>query len=527
MTPRALRLLGFLAVLLPGTWYAWQWRQMPHASEYHDDGIYFVSAKALAGTGNYTIESLPADPPQTKYPPLWPAVLSIAWRAVPHYPDNLPVAMGLCWLWLPLTLFAYRHWLIAAGVTDDAVLLLGAAWALNPYVVLFSTTMLSEMMFTFLLLAALLCMRPQGLRWAAAAGVLAGLAFLTRTAGVALLPAALLYYVTREHWKGLGLFAAGMLPPALGWIGWSMLNRTPGIDPVTLYYTNYLGHYLANFSWGEAPVYLWKNLDGMLHGLGSLLLPNITQSMLDKVLAESLAIAGVIGVVRLCREKGDSPFRPYIIFSGCYALLLLIWHFPPTERFMLPVAPLWLVGLLTEMRQVAGNIAKVFRKPETGQRIAGGLITALAAGAFLYCGVRQWGLLADGLPAFYADHTSRLRRSVPAMTWIKENLPAEARFLSENDPLLYLRTGRKGVGLEVILPTIDWYREDHAARTAKFAEAAALAKANRLEYLLLNEWDFARDMPAGEHTRLLQALRTDVRLERIFQSGPTAIYRVR
>ena len=84
---------------------------MPHASEYHDDGIYYVRAKSLAENGTFAIDSLPNPPAQTKSPPLFPAVLSIAWHMEPHYPDNLPSAMLLCWIWLPLTLFAYRRWL--------------------------------------------------------------------------------------------------------------------------------------------------------------------------------------------------------------------------------------------------------------------------------------------------------------------------------------------------------------------------------------------------------------------------------
>ena len=120
---------------------------MPHVSEYHDDGVYFVSAKSLAESDAYLIGSLPNRPAQTKYPPLWPAVLSIAWRLEPNYPQNLSIAMLLCWIWLPLTFFAYRRWLQLAESPPGVVLLLAAAWALNPYVVLFSTSMLSEMPF--------------------------------------------------------------------------------------------------------------------------------------------------------------------------------------------------------------------------------------------------------------------------------------------------------------------------------------------------------------------------------------------
>jgi len=527
---RGLRLFVLLAALLPGGWYAWQWRTMPHASEYHDDGIYYVNAKSLAENGTFVIESLPHPLPQTKYPPLFPAMISIAWLTDPHYPDNLPYAMFLCWMWLPLTLFAYRRWLQLTELSPDAVMLLTAAWALNPYVVLFSTAMLSEMQFTFFLLATILFLGRTGKAsekwyWAAGAGLLAGLAFLTRTAGVALLPAAFVTYAIRGQWRQLGRFGAGMLPFLIGWAIWSTKNRTGATDNVTLYYTNYFGHFLANFQWKEAYLYIWKNVDGMLLGLGSLLLPNTTNSLLDKVLAESLAIAGIIGTVRLARANRKAVFVPYAAFAGCYALLLAVWYFPPTERFMLPVAPLWLAGFYMEMRRVAQNIASVFRKPELSQKVAGGVIVALLSAVILICGFRQWTLLTEGLPQFYEDHAERLAKSEPAMIWIRENLPVDARFLAENDPLLYLRTGRQGAGM--FPPTIHWYRDDHAARTAEYLDAPNFARTQKLEYILLNDWDWSRDMPAEEHSKLIPALKKDSRLEQLFRSGPTAIYRLR
>ncbi|MBI2688363.1 MAG: hypothetical protein HYX27_18830 [Acidobacteria bacterium] len=500
---------------------------MPHASEYHDDGIYYVSAKSLAGSGKFAIESLPATPAQTKYPPFWPAILSIAWAIEPRYPDNLPVAMLLCWLWIPLSLVAYLGWLRQAGLPPRVRLLIGVLWAVNPYILLFGTGMLSELPFTGLLLFTFLCLPRERPHWAVVAGLLAGCTFLTRTAGIGLLPAGLIYFGLRGRWKKAGLFAAGMLPAILGWGIWSVLNRATGTDAVTLYYTNYFGYYLSIFQWSEAHLYAWKNLDGMIHGLGALLLPDTSHSLLDKVLAETLAIAGLIGVVRLVKANRESVYVPYAVFAVVNVVMLILWHFPPNERLMLPLAPLWLVGVYSEMKRLVENIGKVFKKPEMSQKVAGGVIVGLLAAFFMLCAARQWELLTDGLPRFYRDHASRLERSEPAMAWIRGNLPPGALFLSENDPLLYLRTGRRGSGLEMILTTIHWYREDHAARTADHAAAPAYARRYGLEYFLLNEWDYARDMPAEEQVKLLRALRSDARLEKLFESGPTAVYRIR
>ena len=57
---------------------------------FHDDGVYLVTAKALATGQGYRIASLPGQPAQTKYPELFPWLLSLVWRAFPVFPQNLP-----------------------------------------------------------------------------------------------------------------------------------------------------------------------------------------------------------------------------------------------------------------------------------------------------------------------------------------------------------------------------------------------------------------------------------------------------
>src|SRR5262245_1204078 len=56
---------------------------------YHDDGIYATTAKALATGQGYRIISLPSEPAQTKYPPLYPLLLSLIWRVYPRFPENV------------------------------------------------------------------------------------------------------------------------------------------------------------------------------------------------------------------------------------------------------------------------------------------------------------------------------------------------------------------------------------------------------------------------------------------------------
>ena len=47
--------------------------------QFHDDSIYLSSAKALAAGQGYIMPSVPGEPAQTKYPLLYPWLLSLIW----------------------------------------------------------------------------------------------------------------------------------------------------------------------------------------------------------------------------------------------------------------------------------------------------------------------------------------------------------------------------------------------------------------------------------------------------------------
>ena len=61
---------------------------------YHDDGIYVITAKALAQGEGYRLINLPNSPLQTKYPILYPALLAIIWKIWPSFPKNLLLCKG-------------------------------------------------------------------------------------------------------------------------------------------------------------------------------------------------------------------------------------------------------------------------------------------------------------------------------------------------------------------------------------------------------------------------------------------------
>ena len=128
----------------------------PAVGIFHDDGVYLVTAQALAEGRGYRIISIPWEPVQTKYPILFPWLLSLVWRLNPSFPDNLPwlrmvpFVFGLSWGWLSWRLL--RRLGMAPPAASVALLLVAA----SPWVVFVSTTLLAETLFATLLTGGLL-----------------------------------------------------------------------------------------------------------------------------------------------------------------------------------------------------------------------------------------------------------------------------------------------------------------------------------------------------------------------------------
>ena len=171
--------LALILLLIPSAAFLWRNSDMPQFGDIHDDSLYYVSAKSLA-VGDYRIESLPGRPFQTKYPPLYPLLLSIAWRMNSNFPANLPIAGWISWLALPLMLALLAALYPRMGIEGWRSWLLLIMLAANSYVILFSSRLLSELWFTALLAGVLLLVEKAAktetpIPWAAAAGLLAGL----------------------------------------------------------------------------------------------------------------------------------------------------------------------------------------------------------------------------------------------------------------------------------------------------------------------------------------------------------------
>jgi len=532
MSPAVRRVgpITLLVLLIPSAAYLWLHDDVPNFCAFHDDCVYFVSAKSLATDSGYRIESLPGQPAQTKYPPVFPMLLSIAWRIDPEFPRNLPIAAWISWLAIPATLAAFSAILASLGITGGRALLVLAVFALNPYTIWFGSQLLSEPLFVAMTMVVFLMLertvKPgNSANWALAVGIGAGLVYLTRTAGIALLPVALLYI-----WRKAGpktrldatlRFAAGMLPFVIGWTIWGHAHRLATTDPMFTYYTDYLAYEFTNVGLSNLHLVLWKNADGLLWGLGSLLVPKFTTSLALKVLAEAIAVAMISGVIRMLRQGYG---QLYALFAVVYAAMLVLWHYPPDERFVFPLFPLGLVGLVYEGEHVLKMLQTGLRAPDAGNRIvARGMIAVLG---LMAVGVAALEVYVSAViqPDNAVQHRLRNAQFLAADQWLIQNTPRDAPILSNEDPALHLYTGNPVIRRSLLTRLL--YAEDHSGIVDLWSHLGAVAKERGLKYVYWINTDYSLPVRLEDLEVLAAAHQADPALQQVYRNDCVTIYRV-
>jgi hypothetical protein len=521
LTPRSF--LAVLLLLIPSAVYLWHFSDIPQFGGLHDEGLYYVSAKSLADGGGYRIESLPGEPAQTKYPPLYPLLLSVAWRIDPRFPQNLHLAAWISWLALPVMLVLSAAYLPKLGVSGWLAWLLLCCIALNPYVIYYGSQLMSELLFLALILAAMLLVErcidgDAGITLAIAAGATAGLAYLTRSAGIAMLPAAVVYFTLRGKWRTGAWFAAAMAPFIAGWMLWSRLHQAHPADSTLMYYTDYLGYEIYTLNLVSFPKLLWRNLDWFIWALGSLIQPKFANSPLLsqilKILASAIGVAMISGVVRMvCRGRAVL----YALFAAGSVVMLLVWHFPPNERFLLPFIPLALAGLLTEMGHLAHVLRSGLRNGDRTQEIIAGALTAVTAVVIVGSLALQIHVAFIVLPKAARAERLANENHMAAYRWIAANLPADANILTgtgasllfgADDPLLFLYTGRHAI--YNVPPPVFLYQDDYSRMVEWIGNPLPFARAHGLKYF---EFESAE-----------QAIVKNPNFMALYCSGPVTVY---
>jgi 4-amino-4-deoxy-L-arabinose transferase-like glycosyltransferase len=205
----------------------------PHFSPREDSAVYDANAVSLARTGSFIPVSQETQHvgPTAFYPPLFPVVLAGVYKVVGTSEHTrwdagrvLEAVLGAIAVLLT-GLIATRLWNPRVGLVATGIA------ALSPPLVLIGSSLLSESLFIPLVLAAiwaaLVYRDSRRLRWAALAGVLVGLASLTRGNGVFLIiPVGGLVWVQRPRFSRPALRAPGLVLAAtvVMLIPWTVRN---------------------------------------------------------------------------------------------------------------------------------------------------------------------------------------------------------------------------------------------------------------------------------------------------------------
>ena len=298
-----------------------------------DNAAYVSLANSLASGGSYAEAWHPGAPPHTKYPPLYPALLAVmmllgaktwgAFKAASMLLTGLAVAA--CFL------VVRRAWSPRAAVAISAL------FALAPALLFSAQWILADPLFMVLTLTCLWLLTPDPdvSRRSLFLGLAAAMAaYFTRSAGLPLLVAVVLWLALQRRWKPLAAFAGAFAVPGLLWqlrAGadylsefWLVnpyvpdLGRAGPVELVTRFAEN-----VWTYATDHVPAGL-TGLDGIAAGAVG-------------VLVAALAFAGWLRRVR----EGPGVIE---IFFVLYAGLVLAWPAAWSgDRFALPAFPLLLL----------------------------------------------------------------------------------------------------------------------------------------------------------------------------------------
>lgn len=509
----------FLVLLIPSAFYAARNPDMPEFGKQHDDAVLFVSAKSLASGEGFRILSLPEQPAQTKYPVLYPLYLSLIWRVNHNFPENLMIARWFSWPLLVICLALARiYWR-----DEKWSWIVVAILAISPYMILFGCGLFSEVFFLCWLLACLIAARRDGLKMALLAGILAGLAYLTRTAGIALVVSMPAFYLWRRESRRAMAFAAGMLPFIVGWTLWSAAHKVPSSSATLIYYTDYVKFEFLNVGVDNFAVVLWKNTDALLYSIGSLVMPQVIALLPVKILTQVIAIAMISGVVRLAR-RGTAV--PYALFALLSFAMLMVWHYPPTERFVLPLFPLLAAGFIVELEHLIQMLRASFRHKELAQRVVAAVFALVALA--MVCGALSLELFVTfkAMPDQAGLDRARMIETRATYAWIGQHLPPGAGIVSNDDPLLYLYSGHPG-NAAPLMPRW-WYAGDHAKIVRVFEDIVPYCRSRGFEYILATSTDLSRWTGEEDAPAVQRAIEENPQLERLYRApSGAAVYRIK
>jgi hypothetical protein len=408
-----------------------------------DNYWYMLLGESLRSGDGYRDLWLPAMPPHTRYPPVYPAALALL-GFVANAPLLFKLFSAAC-----TTGIAALAFLLANERTGDrqlavmAGLLVGAA----PIVVEYSHWVLSEPLFTFLSMMALFAFTRDGdgknPKTLAIGTVAVILASLTRSAGYPLILAVVIAFAVRRRWKQCAIFF-GVVVIALG--AWWLRNKmaVSGDLPYSqwIMFRDPYNPELGTVTMGEMVARFWFNFKRYTLAI-------LPQSVAGRDVTGSVAgLYGVVLAVPIIIAAFRNIKRPRVVelYFIFYMGLILLW--PEAwgdQRLLLPVLPVAILLMLEGLAWLARLVAKTDQRTALATFVAAVALVAVAA----FGNVRIMSSAVDCTRQYwrgdrFACYPVPATDFINVASWASQGTPTGSVVINRKPQIFYWYARRRG-----------------------------------------------------------------------------------
>jgi hypothetical protein len=342
-----------------------------------------------------------------------------------------------------------------------------------------------------------------------AAGCVAGLAYQTRTVGLALVLAMIIVMAWRRRWRSL---AGSMVGVGMA-VGVCRLWQGPASNVPLAYeyyvnYGNWFLHAVRDLGWRYAVVVPLKNLILWTLSMVRTALPGTYDLSRSVPMQFAAVVAAVLIWSTLVPGWIRRRHEAWAIYLLFYLAIAMMWPFPPGTRSIVPVLPLILLAMWEGFQSVRPSARMV-------------LVTATIAGVIV---------IASSVTGGYVRLTSAyVKPSLHRYEWIRSNTTPGDVIACVLDPNCYLYTGRKAVSILANADVASFYvlREKSRIRTDKLDE---MIRASNAAYVMLEPVTSSEHL-ADDARELVEQMQrhSPGQLEEVWRddSEGATIYRVR
>lgn len=459
----------------------------------YDGSVYYVLGTSIAQGHGYRLLNEPGAIEAIQYPPLLPALIAVHQRLLgTSDPFVVGTVLRLTFHALYLTLVLLAYALARRFVGTGLAFLLGVLTALNSYSYYLADLCFTEIPYSAVTMGFLLCAGARK-RWSTtASGVLAMVAYLTRTSGLALLLAWVLDAVVDRRIRAALLRGVLVLIPVVAWqtyvesVKASDEYRTPAYEyqraPWQFYNVTYADNLalvdpfrpeFGNLSWSGAAKRIVQNIGNLPLTLGEG--TSLTQSAWKWPLFKVRVLVGQ-RIGRFLWNHLDPYFILFPLSVGLFVIVggvSMLWgntRLPgfylllsvglicttcwpeQNTRYLMPLAPLLILALIKGAIWVIERLRLVLPGiPITwvGKAVVAGLILIASAQAFTaymtyttqHSKVVEHDLSGHEYTSQYFDFDSLWRGLFDSIEWIGKHAEPDAIIASTSPHLLHLHTG--------------------------------------------------------------------------------------